>query len=44
MISSLTKQYKEMANNFESTSTTLTKVSDDTKALVSEGGQAQTTY
>lgn len=39
MISSLTKQYKEMANNFESTSTTLTKVSDDTKALVSEGGK-----
>ena len=39
MISSLTKQYKEMANNFESTSTTLTKVSDDTKTLVSEGGK-----
>lgn len=39
MISSLTKQYKEMAANFEQTSTTLTKVSDDTRLLVSDGGK-----
>lgn len=39
MISSLTKQYKEMTANFEQTSTTLTKVSGDTRLLVSDGGK-----
>ncbi len=39
MISSLTKQYKEMTTNFEQTSTTLTKVSGDTRLLVSDGGK-----
>ena len=39
MISSLTKQYKEMPANFEQTSTTLTKVSGDTRLLVSDGGK-----
>lgn len=41
MISSLTRQYKQMADNFESTSTTLTKVGDDTKLLVSDGGKLE---
>ena len=39
MIASLTKQYKEMAENFENTSTSLTKVDEDTRQLVSEGGK-----
>lgn len=39
MIASLTKQYKDMATNFESTSVSLTKVKDDTQSLVSEGGK-----
>jgi len=39
MINSLTKQYKEMASNFEQTSTTLTQVSGDTRLLVSDGGK-----
>lgn len=39
MISSLTKQYKEMTANFEQTSTTLTKISGDTRLLVSDGGK-----
>ena len=39
MISSLTKQYKEMTANFEQTSTTLTKVSGATRLLVSDGGK-----
>ena len=39
MITSLTKQYKEMTANFEQTSTTLTKVSGDTRLLVSDGGK-----
>lgn len=39
MIVSLTRQYKEMANDFDATSTTLTKVKDDTQTLVSEGGK-----
>ena len=39
MISSLTRQYKEMTINFEQTSTTLTKVSGDTRLLVSDGGR-----
>ena len=39
MISSLTRQYKEMATNFEATSTSLDRVKDDTQTLVSEGGK-----
>lgn len=39
MIASLTKQYKEMADNFETTSESLTRVKDDTESLVSEGGK-----
>lgn len=39
MISSLTRQYKEMADNFEETSTSLERVKDDTESLVSEGGK-----
>lgn len=39
MIQSLTLQYKQMAENFESTSMSLSKVDEDTKTLVSEGGK-----
>lgn len=39
MIELLTKQYKEMATNFEATSTSLDRVKDDTQSLVSEGGK-----
>ena len=39
MISSLTRQYKEMATNFEATSTSLDRVKNDTETLVSEGGK-----
>ena len=39
MIISLTRQYKEMATNFEATSTSLDRVKDDTQILVSEGGK-----
>lgn len=39
MISSLTRQYKEMATSFEATSTSLDRVKDDTQTLVSEGGK-----
>lgn len=39
MIQSLTSQYKQMAENFEATSTSLTKVDEDTRQLVSEGGK-----
>lgn len=39
MIASLTCQYKEMADNFEATSTSLDRVKDDTQSLVSEGGK-----
>lgn len=39
MIASLTSQYKEMADNFEATSTSLVRVKDDTQSLVSEGGK-----
>lgn len=39
MISSLTKQYKDMASHFENTSVTLTNVGNDTKQLVSNGGK-----
>ena len=39
MIASLTRQYKEMADNLEATSTSLDRVKDDTESLVSEGGK-----
>ena len=39
MIQSLTSQYKQMAENFENTSTSLSKVDEDTRSLVSEGGK-----
>lgn len=39
MIASLTRQYKEMSDNFEATSSSLTRVKDDTAILVSEGGK-----
>lgn len=39
MIQSLTSQYKQMAENFENTSDSLSKVDEDTKQLVSEGGK-----
>ena len=39
MIASLTSQYQQMATNFEATSTSLTKVKDDTQQLVSDGGK-----
>lgn len=39
MIATLTLQYKEMAENFEATSTSLDRVKDDTESLVSEGGK-----
>ena len=39
MISSLTVQYREMTNNFEKTSATLTKVVQDTRILVGDGGK-----
>lgn len=39
MIASLTKQYREMATNFEATSNSLDKVKSDTESLVSEGGK-----
>lgn len=39
MIASLTRQYKEMSENFEATSSSLTRVKEDTTALVSEGGK-----
>lgn len=39
MIQSLTSQYKQMAENFENTSMSLTKVDEDTRQLVSEGGK-----
>lgn len=39
MIQSLTSQYKQMAENFEDTSVSLTKVDEDTRQLVSEGGK-----
>lgn len=39
MILFLTSQYKQMAENFEDTSASLTKVEEDTRQLVSEGGK-----
>lgn len=41
MISSLTRQYRQMAENFEDTSTSLTKVKEDTQMLVSDGGKLE---
>lgn len=38
MIQSLTSQYRQMAENFEGTSTTLIQVSEDTEKLISRGG------
>ena len=39
MIISLTRQYKDMSDNFEATSSSLIRVKDDTSILVSEGGK-----
>lgn len=39
MIGSLTRQYKAMTTHFEQASATLTKVSGDTRLLVSDGGK-----
>lgn len=39
MISSLTQQYKQMSENFEATSESLTKVKDDTETLVCDGSK-----
>lgn len=39
MIASLIHQYKEMSDNFEATSSSLTRVKNDTSTLVSEGGK-----
>lgn len=39
MIASLTKQYKEMEEDFENTSTTLVNVGKDTTALVADGSK-----
>lgn len=39
MIVALTSQYKKMSTDFEGTSTTLQKVSDDTRHLISNGGK-----
>lgn len=39
MITSLTRQYQEMATNFEATSNSLDRVKNDTESLVSEGGK-----
>ena len=41
MIASLTSQYKQMADNFENTSFSLSKVKDDTQMLVSDGGKLE---
>lgn len=41
MISSLTQQYRQMADNFANTSTSLTKVKDDTQSLVGAGGKLE---
>lgn len=40
-ISTLIQQYKDMESDFESSSTTLKKVSADTQLLVSEGGKLE---
>lgn len=41
MIRSLTAQYQQMAENFENTSVSLTKVKEDTQLLVSDGGKLE---
>ena len=41
MIQSLTSQYQQMAENFEDTSVSLTKVKEDTRLLVSDGGKLE---
>jgi len=41
MVTRLTMQYKQMADNFEGTSTTLEQVKTDTQTLVSESGKLQ---
>ncbi len=41
MIQELTKQYHQMAEDFDGTSITLSKVSDDTRTLTAEGGKLQ---
>lgn len=41
MIQSLTSQYQQMAENFEDTSVSLSKVKDDTQLLVSDGGKLE---
>lgn len=41
MVSQLTKQYKEMADNFAQTDTTLDHVASSTRELVSDGGRLQ---
>lgn len=38
MIQSLTAQYRQMAENFEGTSATLTQITEDTEKLISRGG------
>jgi len=41
MVTRLTMQYKQMADNFEGTSTTLEQVKTDTQTLVSKSGKLQ---
>ncbi len=41
MIQELIKRYHQMAENFDGTSTTLEKVSNDTRTLTEEGGKLQ---
>lgn len=40
-VATLIQQYKDMESDFETSSTTLKKVSDDTQLLVSEGGKLE---
>ena len=40
-VSALIQQYKDMESDFETSSNTLAKVSDDTQSLVSEGGKLE---
>lgn len=42
MITSLTQQYRQMANDFEGSSTVLAKVSEDTRQLTGDGSKLQT--
>lgn len=41
MIETLTRKYREMSDNFEVTSSSLSQVKEDTTILVSEGGKLQ---